>query len=111
VAGERASFTGDVYNVVDDELVDAKAFLQRYRREIRKMPYVTVPYALTRLLSLAVEKYSERSGGQLPAIFTPYKSASMWKGNRFDNGKLRALGWKPVISTEEGLRRHFATLR
>ena len=102
---------GEVYNVVDGDLLTAKQFLARYRREIEKLPYVTLPYAATRLLSLAVEKYHDYSQGQLPAIFTRYKSDTMWKGNRFDNGKLRALGWTQLVSTEEGIARHFAHLR
>jgi len=77
---------------------------------VRKLPVLPMPYAATRLMSRLVEWYSSYSGGQLPAIFTPYKSASMWKGNRFENRKLKALGWKPVVSTEEGLARHFAHL-
>lgn len=109
-AAENSAFKGEIYNVVDDDLLDARTFLRRYRKAIRKMPYVTVPYAFTRLLSLAVEKYHDYSRGQLPAIFTRYKSDSLWKGNRFDNGKLHAIGWKPVVSTEEGIRRHFEYL-
>lgn len=108
---DQGDVDGEVYNVVDDDLLTAKQFLARYRREIKKLPYVTVPYAATRLLSLAVEKYHDYSQGQLPAIFTRYKSATMWKGNRFANGKLARLGWTQIVSTEEGLQRHFAHLR
>ena len=111
VAGSSERAVGEVYNVVDDDLITARAFLRRYRAEVGKMPVVSLPYVATRLMSRAVETYADRSGGQLPAIFTPYKAASMWKGNRFDNSKLVALGWRPLVSTEEGLARHFAALR
>lgn len=111
VIGEREDTSGEAYNVVDDDLVDAREFLARYRKSVKKLPYVTLPFAATRLMSYAVEKYFERSRGQLPAIFTRYKTDSMWKGNRFANAKLKALGWKPLVSTEEGLARHFAHLR
>jgi nucleoside-diphosphate-sugar epimerase len=47
----------------------------------------------------------------LPAIFTPYKSATTWGGNRFDNGKLKRLGWRQEVPTPEGLRRTFEWLR
>lgn len=110
-AAEKCKFEGEVFNVVDDDILNAKAFLQRYRKEIKKMPYVTVPYFATRLLSLSVEKYHEFSKGQLPDIFTRYKSDSMWKGNRFDNSKLKSIGWKQIVDTEEGLRRHFEYLK
>lgn len=109
--GETSRFNGDVYNVVDDDLLTAKAYLKRYREAIAKLPYITVPYVATQLLSRAVEAYYHFSKGQLPAIFTPYKSDSMWKGNRFDNSKLKSIGWKQLVSTEEGLRRHFEHLQ
>jgi hypothetical protein len=58
-----------------------------------------------------VERYSERSKGQLPAIFTPYKTRAMWAGNQFSNAKLKSIGWKPLLSTREGLERAFAAFR
>jgi nucleoside-diphosphate-sugar epimerase len=111
VIGERADTSGQVYNVVDDDLLDAREYLARYRKGVQKLRAVSVPYPVTWLLSYAVEKYYDYSGGQLPAIFTRYKTSSQWKGTRFDNGKLKALGWKPLVSTEEGLTRHFAYRR
>src|SRR5262249_45372567 len=41
----------------------------------------------------------------------PYKVASMWGGNRFDNAKLRSIGWTQLVSTAEGLQRTFVDLR
>ena len=58
-----------------------------------------------------MEKYHAFSKGQLPAVFTRYKTDSIWKGNRFDNSKLKSIGWKQVVTTEEGLRRHFDYLK
>lgn len=110
-AAEKSNFTGEVYNVVDDDLLTAKEYLKRYREAIAKVPYITVPYAATQLLSRAVEAYFHFSKGQLPAIFTPYKSDSMWKGNRFDNSKLKSIGWKQLVPTAEALSRHFAHLQ
>ncbi len=112
VVGDRFDeANGQAYNVVDDDLITAKAFLARYRKQVKRLPYVSLPYVATRLMSYAVERYFDYSQGQLPAIFTRYKSDSMWKGNRFDNAKLKAIGWAPLVSTEEGLSRHFAHLR
>ncbi len=107
VIGEREDTSGQVYNVVDDGLLDASEYLARYRKSVQKLRYVTVPYPVTWLMSYAVEKYYDHSRGQLPAVFTRYKTGSTWKGNRFDNSKLKALGWKPLVTTDEGLTRHF----
>ena len=78
---------------------------------MRPVRSITIPYVGVRLLARAVERYHEHSKGQLPAIMTPYKAAASWGGNRFDNAKLKALGWRPIVSTDEGMRRTFAWLR
>jgi len=111
VAAERARFDGDVYNVHDDDLVTCDVFLSRYRREVEGLRVVSLPYPVLRLLSRAVLGYHKASKGQLPAILSPYKTATTWKGNRFSNAKLRALGWRPILSTEEGIARTFEALR
>lgn len=111
LAGLSEKAAGEVYNVVDDGLPTSREFLRRYRREVKKLPFVTVPYPLIQLLSRGVEKYHAYSKGQLPAIFTPYKSASIWKGNLFDNSKIKSIGWRQLVSTEDGLTRAFRCLR
>jgi len=110
VAGKNGGTEADAYNVVDDDVPTAKEFLQLYRQRVEKIRYVSVPYAMTRILSTLVEKYNRHSRGQLPAILTPYKSACLWAGNCFDNSKLKALGWRQVVSTEEGLAEFFSWL-
>lgn len=109
-AADSSAFQGEIYNVVDDDLLNAREFLIEYRNHVKRIPYITLPYFATRLMSWAVEKYHDYSHGQLPAIFTRYKADSMWKGNTFDNSKLKSIGWRPVLSTEDGLKRHFAYL-
>jgi nucleoside-diphosphate-sugar epimerase len=111
VAAERARFDGDVYNVHDDDLITCDEYLQRYQEEVGPLRVVRSPYFATMLLSRAVEWYHRHSRGQRPPIFTPYKTRTMWKGNRFSNARLRALGFSPIVPTEEGLRRTFEYLR
>jgi nucleoside-diphosphate-sugar epimerase len=111
IAAERARFDGDVYNVHDDELITCDEYLRRYQSEVGPIRVVRSPYAATMLLSWAVQWYHRHSHGQLPPIFTPYKTRTMWKGNHFSNAKLHTLGFSPIVSTEEGLRRTFEYLR
>jgi nucleoside-diphosphate-sugar epimerase len=111
LAGLAEGTEGEVFNVVDDGLPTSRQFLKRYRRDVKGIKFVPVPYFLIQALSIAVEKYHSYSKGQLPAIFTPYKSAAIWKGNLFDNSKIKAIGWKQLVSTEEGLTRAFSYLR
>lgn len=111
VAADSAPFEGEVYNVLDDDRIGAGEYLRRYQREVKALRVVPLPYPLTLLMSRAVEWYHHKSQGQLPAIFTPYKTRTSWKGTTFSNAKLKALGFAPVVSTEEGLARTFAYLR
>ncbi len=111
LAGRAPQAVGHAYNVVDDELVTAARWLALYKQRVKAVPSVRVPYPMLVGLSSIVERYHAYSKGQLPAIFTPYKTATTWGGNRFDNGKLAALGWRPRVSAAQGLATTFADLR
>jgi len=111
VAGAHPDAVGNVYNVHDDDLPTAAEYLREYRRRVKGLPWVPVPYVATSTLSRMVEWYHGWSRGQLPAVLTPYKSDAMWKGNTFDNSKLKSLGWEPLVSTREGLDRSFTFWR
>ncbi|MCC6558638.1 MAG: NAD(P)-dependent oxidoreductase [Polyangiaceae bacterium] len=111
LAGRSGAAVGQVYNVHDDDLPTCGEYLRRYKREVRPIRSLRIPYVALTGLSRVVERYHRWSKGQLPAIFTPYKTATSWKGNRFDNGKLKSLGWAPLVSTEEGIRRTFEHLK
>ena len=111
VAALAPEAAGQIYNVVDDDLPTSAQYLAMYKKRVRPMRSVSVPYSLLLWGSGVVERYSARSKGQLPAIFTPYKTKAMWGGNRFSNAKLKALGWTPVVRTAEGLERAFAAFR
>ena len=110
-ASQNATFQNDIYNVVDDNLVTCKAFLHLYRKQVEKITYIPLHYRLIQILSYLCEKYYVYSNGQLPDIFTRYKSSSIWRNRNYSNGRLKAIGWKPGISTEEGLARHFSYLK
>jgi nucleoside-diphosphate-sugar epimerase/peptidoglycan/xylan/chitin deacetylase (PgdA/CDA1 family) len=111
VAGAYPSAAGQVYNVHDDDLPTCRQYLRAYRKNVAKVRSISIPYFGLRLLSSTVAKYNRYSKGQLPAILTPYKTASQWGGNRFDNSKLRSIGWEQLVPTAEGLQRSFAAYR
>ncbi len=111
VAAERARFDGDTYDVVDSELLSCDDYLRRYRREAHALRVLPLPYAALEALSSGLERASRLSGGRVPAIFTPYKTKSSWKPQRYSNARLRELGVEQLVSTDEGLRRSFAAAR
>ena len=111
MAGLAKNAAGQVYNVHDDDLPTSRQYLRRYRREVQKIRFVPVPYFVIMAISRLAARYHKYSRGQLPAIFTPYKTAGYWGGNHFDNRALKATGWKQLVSTDEGLRRTFAAFR
>lgn len=102
---------GQIYNVVDDDLVTSRQYLSLYKSRVKPVRSVPVPYSVLMWGSKMVERYSTRSKGQLPAIFTPYKTRAMWGGNQFSNGKLKSIGWRPILSTREALEYTFTTFR
>ena len=111
VAALEPKANGEVYNVIDDDLITANQYLKLYKRQVKKVRSVPVPFSVMMLLSKLVERYSKTSKGQLPAIFTPYKTRVMWGGNRFSNAKLKSIGWKPLIPTKDALAQTFAAFK
>ena len=110
-AGRSPAAVGEVFNVHDDDLPTCAEYLALYKKNVKRIRSVRVPYRALVILSILVEKYHVYSKGQLPAIFTRYKSAASWKGNRFSNAKLKSIGWVQRVPTQEGLTRTFEYLR
>lgn len=108
VAASKPEAANQTYNVCDDDLPTCGQYLSQYRKHVQPLRVLPVPYSVLLLMSWAVEKYHVWSRGQLPAAFNIYLAKTLWKGTRFDNSKLKSLGWRPVISTAEGLKRSFA---
>jgi nucleoside-diphosphate-sugar epimerase len=111
IAAAKSTGQQSVFNVHDDDLPSSRAYLRSYRRNVQRIRTVPMPYFAMTALARGIEWYHNYSAGQLPAFLTPYKVAALWKGNRFNNSKLKALGWTQLVSTEEGLARTFHALR
>jgi nucleoside-diphosphate-sugar epimerase len=101
----------EVYNLVDDDLPTCRAYLAAYKKQVKPIRSLPVPFPVLAVAARALDVYDRWSNGQLPAIFTPYKVASTWGGNRFENAKIKGLGWLQQVPTQEGLRRTFEWLR
>ncbi|HEY4117326.1 MAG TPA: NAD-dependent epimerase/dehydratase family protein [Byssovorax sp.] len=107
VAGADPRAVGETYNVHDDDLPTCREYLRAYEARVKRLRKLPVPYPLLAVGSTLVERYHAWSKGQLPAVFTPYKAATSWGGNRFDNSKIKSLGARQIVSTDEAMRRTF----
>jgi nucleoside-diphosphate-sugar epimerase len=108
MAGLTEGVDGQVFNIVDDDLPTGRTFMNGYTRNVGKMHYLSVPYALFYAFSYLWERHSKWSEGQLPPAFNRRRCSAYWKGNRYSNVKLKQLvGWRPRVSFAEGSRLYF----
>jgi nucleoside-diphosphate-sugar epimerase len=111
VAGTHPDSAGQAYNVHDDDLPTASRYLREYKRHVKRIRSIRLPYFMTRMLAWCLETYHRRSQGQLPAIITSYKAAAAWGGNKFSNAKLHALGWRQLVTTSDAMAETLAYFR
>jgi nucleoside-diphosphate-sugar epimerase len=109
LAGLKPAIDGEVFNIVDDELITSKEFLAAYKTVVKPFYSVRVPYPVAFALSRIWEKYSQRSQGQLPAVFNRRRCSAEWKGQRFSNEKIRErVGWRPSVPMEQAMQAFLA---
>lgn len=103
LAGLKPGVDGEVFNVVDDELLTNDEFLRRFKKA-KPFRSVRVPYSLAYAMCFLWEKYSKWSKNQLPPAFNRRRCAAEWKGNRYSNQKLRErLGWRPRVPLDKAM--------
>jgi nucleoside-diphosphate-sugar epimerase len=103
LAGLRPAIDGEVFNIVDDDLVSGREFLRAYKAA-RPLRSIRVPYWAAYGACFLWEKYSKWSKGQLPPVFNRRRCSAEWKGNRYSNRKLREqLGWKPRVPMQQAM--------
>lgn len=103
LAGLTNGVDGEVFNVVDDDLLTSREFLRAYRNKTGCFS-ISLPYPLTYSLCLLWEKYSKSSKNQLPPVFNRRRCAAEWKGNRYSNAKLKErLGWSPRVKMADAM--------
>ena len=101
LAGLVPGVEGEVFNVVDDELLTSREFLAA-RKKAGSFFSLWVPYPLTQWFCARWEDYSKWSKGQLPPAFNRRRCAADWKGNHYTNAKLqKLLGWRPRVGMKQ----------
>lgn len=95
---------GEIFNVVDDELLTSSQFLRAWKRRTGNWFSVRMPYFLAWWLNCLWEDFSKHRKGQLPPAFNRRRCAAEWKGNQYTNRKLKErLGWKPRIPMHQAM--------
>ena len=99
------SIKSGVYNAVDDECPKQSDYIAMYEEKFGKIPYkIPLPYFLFLAASYCYELLHRMSGGNFPAIFSPYKTRTMYRAFEFSNNKAKSdLDWKPEVSLAAGL--------
>lgn len=111
LAGLTPGIDGEVFNIVDDDLLTARQFLKTYKAA-RRFRSVRVPYWVAYGACYAWEKYSKWSKGQLPPAFNRRRCAANWKSQRYPNEKLKTrLGWKPRVPMKQAMETFLAQFR
>jgi nucleoside-diphosphate-sugar epimerase len=111
LAGLRPGIDGEVFNIVDDELLTARQFLQACKRT-KRFRSIRVPYWLAYGACFAWEKYSKWSNGQLPPVFNARRCAAEWKSQRYSNEKIKErVGWRPRVPMKEAMEAFLAQFK
>jgi len=112
LAGTVPGIENGVFNIVDDDLPTQREYLRCYERILPPIPRkVVVPFALFKLIARFFESASVWTKGNIPPIISSYRAHNMWKNLRYDNSRAKsALGWKPRVSTGEGIREMLMSL-
>jgi nucleoside-diphosphate-sugar epimerase len=112
LAALQQGIDGEAYNVVDDDLPSSRQFLRLYKQNVRRFRSLYVPKVVSYGLCYLWERYAAWSKDQIPPVFNRSRWGSFWKKTHYSNAKLKTqLGWRPVVSTEEGLKRYFKACR
>ena len=109
-AGIAPRVEGEIFNVVDDDLLTSREFLQAYRQHVKRFPCVRFPYFAAYVLSAMYECFGKYCSRQ-PPRFSRRRCAAEWKGNRFSNRKLREqLRWKPPVPITQAMELFLADI-
>ncbi|PWU25568.1 MAG: hypothetical protein C5B48_00655 [Candidatus Rokuibacteriota bacterium] len=107
LAARRKEAVGRAYNVVDDDRITQRAFIQKMTPALRaKSKTVYLPLPVVRLLSAGADtaKAALRGGRSPQGMFS--RITRSLQSVQYDTSRAKSeLGWKPRIDFEEALKR------
>jgi nucleoside-diphosphate-sugar epimerase len=112
LAGLKKGINGEVFNITDDNLPTSRQFLRQYKKQVRKITSIPIPYWVWYSFNALWEKYSKWSQGQLPPVFNRRTCEIYWKPIRYSNNKAKELlGWQPKVSMNDALKMFFSYMK
>jgi nucleoside-diphosphate-sugar epimerase len=111
LAGIVKGIDGEVFNVVDDDLITSTEFLRSYKASVAPLRSVYVPRVASRLMCAFGDLLSRKGGGEAFPLNSRRWSHD-WKSSRYSNEKAkRLLGWSPAVPLRDGLQRYYQYCR
>ena len=107
LAGQKDSAPGQTYNIVDDGLTTWREYVEWMCEDLKcAKPLLSVPAWIAWPLACLVEALARAFGLEDAPPITKYRIRAVMADSHFSSDKAkRELGYKPEISTREGLRR------
>jgi nucleoside-diphosphate-sugar epimerase len=109
LAGTRQEAVGQIYNIVDDDKITQREYLNEFlRRAGLKGIVLHMPFSLMYMLASLLEAQAGMARKKPSPLLSRYRLVSATKDLRYDTSRAKKhLGWTPHVSLEEGLRRTF----
>jgi len=112
MAADVSGIAGMSFNILDDDLPSANGVLSLHRTHVASIRAIRIPGWAIGRFARACEWLSDRSEGMFPPVLTPYKASALWKRVRYSNDLAKSrLGWQPLVTFDEGVRRTVQALR
>ncbi len=117
LAGAHGDAPGHAFNAVDDGHTNWRQFIEWFCEDLScRPPGLSVPAALAWPMAVTVEAAAKAFGARSSPPINTYRIRATMQDNHYSAAKAkRMLGWTPLVSTREGVRRaarwHLETLR
>ncbi len=113
LAGENTNASGNAFNAVDDGMVTWREFIDWMCTDLAcPAPRLSAPGALVWPLSVLVENTAKAFGKKESPLINKYRVRVVMRDSHYSTEKAKKLlGYRPRVSTREGVRRTIAWYR
>ncbi len=107
LAAESDKAPGQVYNAADDGRTTWKEYVEWMCEDLGcKKPWLSVPHWIAWPLAIALERTAKFFNKKESPMINTYRVRAVMQDNHYSTEKaVRELGYRPEVSTREGIRR------